>query len=315
MSNMPDCGLTAGASGAPDPIFVAIERHRAAFRIWRAAYDRLAALQDRWEFNEMPRHHSDAPEWIEANTAFLAAVEEVAKALEAVLSTPPTTIAGVADLLDYVGKYECHPVVGTTIYEPALKCYLAFRNAPNNFLPMIAATLPQRATGEPDPIFAGIERHRAAVRGWLAAIDRRWALRQIIPKARRRLEAGEKPDRCTVLRALLFLHVDAPEWIAANTVFLAAVEELAEALEAVLSTPPTTIAGVADLLDYVGREEWEVAPEVEWVNEQLDGTILEIAIKGGRDQWLVEKVEGVRKAAVNFLPMIATTLRSLTAEL
>jgi hypothetical protein len=26
----------------------------------------------------------------------------------------------------------------------------------------------------------------------------------------------------------------------------------------VLSTPPTTFAGVADLLDYVGREGWEV---------------------------------------------------------
>jgi hypothetical protein len=27
----------------------------------------------------------------------------------------------------------------------------------------------------------------------------------------------------------------------------------------VLSTPPTTFAGVADLLDFVGKEEWEVA--------------------------------------------------------
>jgi hypothetical protein len=102
MSNTPNCGPTARASGEPDPVFAAIERHRAAFRIWRAAYDRLGALQDRWGiFNEMPRHYTGAPEWIEANTAFLAAVEEVAKALEILLSTPPTTIAGVADLLDY----------------------------------------------------------------------------------------------------------------------------------------------------------------------------------------------------------------------
>jgi hypothetical protein len=35
MSNMPNCGPTAEASGEADPIFAAIERHRAAFRIWR----------------------------------------------------------------------------------------------------------------------------------------------------------------------------------------------------------------------------------------------------------------------------------------
>jgi hypothetical protein len=121
MSNTPNCGPRAGASGEPDPIFASIERHRTAFRIWRDAYDRLDALQDRGEFSEIPPRHTDAPEWIEANTAYVAAVEEVAKALEILLSTLPTTITGVADLLDYVGRKECHPVVGTTNYEPVLE--------------------------------------------------------------------------------------------------------------------------------------------------------------------------------------------------
>jgi hypothetical protein len=312
MSNTPNGEPTAGASSEPDPIFAAIERHRAAFRIWRPAYDGLGALQDRWEFSEIP-HYTDAPEWIEANTAYVAAVEEVAKALEILLSTLPTTIIGIADLLDYVGRVgrdECHPVAGTTNYEP-VESFFIYRSASLSFLPMIAATLPRRATGEPDPIFAAIERHRAAVRSWLAAIDRRHALRQTIPEARRRWEFDERQDRCTVLYAVLFLHVDAPEWIEANTALIESCEALNRALEVVLSTPPTTIAGVADLLDYVSREEWEVVGADEWADE-LDGTIVENALRRGHNQGPAESP--VRKAAANFLPMIAATLRSLTAE-
>jgi hypothetical protein len=212
-------------------------------------------------------------------------------------------------LLDYVGRYECQPLAGQTILESARdghgpvskRTYEGVKNAAANFLPMIVATLPRRATGEPDPIFAAIERNRAALRAWQAAIDRRGAPREMIPEVRRRWW----PAYCA----------DAPEWIEANTALIEAYEELDKALEAMLSTPPTTIAGVADLLDYVSKEEWELAgaDPNEW-----SGTILENALAGGHDQVLVENpaciVEGVRKAAANFLPMIATTLRSLTAE-
>jgi hypothetical protein len=135
---------------------------------------------------------------------------------------------------------------------------------------MIAATLPRRATHEPDPISAAIERHRAALRGWLAADDRRGVLWDVIPKARRRWEFDERPVHCA----------DAPEWIEANTALIEAYEELDKALEVVLSTPPTTITGVADLLDYVSRYPWEVAGASaysEQANESY-GTILENAL-------------------------------------
>jgi hypothetical protein len=323
MSNAPNCGPTAGASGEPDPIFAAIERHRAALRGWEAAYDRLGVLQEmipearrRWQiFDERPDDCTDAPEWIEANTTFHAAVEELGKALEVVFSTPPTTVAGVADLLDYVGRHEWTPLAGRNILENAhghlpvsKRTYEGVQNAAANFLPMIAATLPRRGIGEPDPIFAAIERHRAALRGWVAATDRRWRLHQMIPEARRRWESGERPHFCT----------DAPEWIGANTALIEAYEELDKALEVVLSTPPTTVAGVADLLDYVSKEEWEVAGAVEEGGGEWYGTILENALEGDHDQGLVENpactVEAVRKAATNFLPIIAATLRTLTAE-
>jgi hypothetical protein len=91
---------------------------------------------------------------------------------------------------------------------------------------------------------------------------------------------------------------------------------LDKALEAVLSTPPTTIAGVADLVGYVSKDEWEVAG----ASDYSEGTILENALEGGgHDQGLVVEnppyiVEAVQKAAANFLPMIAATLRALTAR-
>jgi hypothetical protein len=93
---------------------------------------------------------------------------------------------------------------------------------------------------------------------------------------------------------------------------------LDKALEAVLTSPPTTIAAVADLLDYVGREEWEVAGAVEYSGGGWYGTILENALEGNHDQALVENpaclVEAVQKAAAEFLPMIAATLRALAAQ-
>jgi hypothetical protein len=324
MSNMPDSGPTAGTSSEPDPIVAAIEQHRAALRSWLTAYDRLGALQEmipllpearsHWQiFRERPEDCTDAPEWIEANTILVAAVEEIAKALEVVLSTAPTTIAGAADLLDHVGS---RTVTGTIILEDAFwgsgyapiswRTNFGIRNAADNFLRRVAATLPRRATDKPDPIFAVINRHAAALRGWMAATNRRWSLREI-PEVRRRWTAGEKSNRCN----------DAPEWIEANTALIDAYEELDLALEALLSTPPKSIAGVADLLDYLGREEWEVAGAVE-DSGSWTGTVLRNALSGDEHhQALVENpariVEGVRKAAANFLPMIAATLHSLTA--
>jgi hypothetical protein len=233
MSTTPDDGPTARASGEPDPIFASIQRHRAALQGWLVAYDRLG---------KKGNDCIAAPESIEGNKAFLAATEELDKALETVVSTSPTTIIGVADLFDYIDWYRCEPLAPILNYA---------------FLPLIAATLSRGTTRESDPIFVSIERHRAASGGWLAAIERRSALREMIPVARRRWEAGERPHFCT----------DAPEWIEVNTALIASYEELKKALEVVLSTPPATLAGVTDLPDYVGREGWEVAGVDEWADE------------------------------------------------
>ena len=315
MSNTPNCEPPAGASGGPDPIFAAIERHRAARRRRLAAYDRLGVLQEmipearrRWEISDVrPVDCTDAPEWIEANTALIEAIEELAKALKAVLSTPPTTIAAVADLLDYVAGVDVS--LWGIFYPLGVKSVEGVKKAWGNFLPMIAATLPRRATGEPDPIFIAIKRHRAALRDWLVADRRRGALWEMIPEVRRRWEFDEIPDDC----------IDAPpEWIEANTALIETTEELDKALDVVLSTPPTTITGIADLLDYVGKYPWELAGAGEY---GCDGTILENALEGMSVDGVVQAAPGdalalrmLRKTAANFLPMIAATLRSLTAQ-
>jgi hypothetical protein len=298
MGNTPNFGPTAGTSGEPDPIFAAIERHRIAVGGWLAAYDRLGVLQEmipegrrRWQiFDERPDDCTDAPEWIEANEAFFAAIEELAKALKVVLSTPPATITGVADLLDYVGRYECQPLPGQyagTILKNVLGgTAIGAEKVAANFLPMIAATLPRRASGEPDPIFAAIERHRATLRRWLAAA--------------RRLPDGPP---------------DAPEWTEANEALIEAEDESAKALEVVLSTPPTTITGVADLLDYVGRRLVAVAGPGVYIERarQFGDTIFGNALAGySVDFDDAEQAPDVEKAADNFLPMIAATLRTLT---
>src|SRR5262245_40987220 len=190
VSKTPNCGPTAGASGEPDPIFAAIERHRAALRGWLSAYDRLV-LQEVMP----PEAPPDAPKWIEANTAILAASQEVGKALKVVLSTPPTTIAGVADLLDYAGRDALELALslkpadadlgdgdfleyGTVLANAFDNSIEGVSKAAANFLPMIARLL-RRATGKPDPIFAAIDRHRVALRGWLAAYEQVW--QEMIP--------------------------------------------------------------------------------------------------------------------------------------
>ena len=77
-----------------------------------------------------------------------------------------------------------------------------------------------------------------------------------------------------------------------------------------LSTPPATIAGVAGVLDYAGRDAWELVlslrpADVDVCRDDFDGTVLESAF----ESW----VEELEKAAEKFLPMVAATLRSLTA--
>jgi len=122
-----------------------------------------------------------------------------------------------------------------------------------------------------DPIFALIERHRGAARTFSAAVSNK-----------DKVQAAHWPWS------------DAPERIAADAQYDAASDARHEAIEDLLSTQPTTIAGVAAVLDYVNEPSW---------GEEHDD----------KETILVEAFETSEEAALAFLPMIAATLRRLAS--
>jgi hypothetical protein len=120
-----------------------------------------------------------------------------------------------------------------------------------------------------DPIFALIERHRAATRAFAAAVSNK-----------DKVQEAHWPWS------------DAPERIAADAQYDAASDARQEAIEDLLSTEPTTFAGVAAVLDYVNEPSWDKEDD-------------------GKETILVEAFETLQEAALAFLPMIAATLRRL----
>ena len=123
-----------------------------------------------------------------------------------------------------------------------------------------------------DPIFALIQRHRAATRAFSAAVSNKDKVEEVH-----------------------WPWSDAPERIAADAQYDAASDAWQEAIEELLSTEPTTIAGVAAVLDYVN--------EPSWGKEDDDKKTI-----------LVEAFETSQEAALAFLPMVASTLRGLAVS-
>jgi hypothetical protein len=143
-----------------------------------------------------------------------------------------------------------------------------------------------------DPIFAVIAEHREAMRGESAAYRAQSHAEETIPLELRSWSymAGDEgpPEGCT----------DPPEWIESEMRVVKACNRARDAELAVLATPPTTLAGIAALLDHVSlpsfpdEKNWEGNP-----------TILENAGLCYR--------EDIQDAAADFLPMIADTLREM----
>jgi len=89
-----------GANAAPDPIFAAIERHKAAFRrSQECGRTRSGTVDAKWS----PEY--DHAACIAAEAADEAAVKGSDKAALALTTTQPTTVAGLLALLDYVQAF------------------------------------------------------------------------------------------------------------------------------------------------------------------------------------------------------------------
>lgn len=95
---------------------------------------------------------------------------------------------------------------------------------------------------QPDPVFAAIEAHRAAVAATVAAIDLHSALDEELPieRCRSKFTAWEE----TVVET------DDPRWIAAERGVMQAHNNEEDAACVLVSEPPTTSAGVLALLQY-----------------------------------------------------------------
>jgi hypothetical protein len=81
-----------GASPVEDPIYEVLAEHRATVEAYLAASSKDGELED------------GTPEWQEASAVTQAAIKREREAALAVLTTDPTTIAGVIALLDHVGQ-------------------------------------------------------------------------------------------------------------------------------------------------------------------------------------------------------------------
>jgi hypothetical protein len=129
-----------------------------------------------------------------------------------------------------------------------------------------------------DPIFAAIEEYKIAVAARTAALRATWD--------------GDNP-------ALAGLPKDAPACIAAERVHDEAFDREWELFGALFTTTPTTIAGIAALLDeLVVDPYWEEATELETDAGEL---VIEWAL-GDEDN---------REDVINLMTTLASVLRSL----
>ena len=158
--------------------------------------------------------------------------------------------------------------------------------------PVAARALCRLPVDGDDPVFALIAEHREAMRAESAAYQAQSHAEETIPREQRSWDysAGDEgpPDGCT----------DPPEWIAVMMGVLNACNHENDAMLAILTTPPATLAGIAALLDHVGLPNF---PDEK--GSEGNDTILAVAGLCYR--------EDIQDAAADFLPMIADTLREL----
>jgi hypothetical protein len=89
------------ALAAHDPIFAAIEAHRAAFTNVVAAIDVQAAIEDKLPKGIRSRNGEASARWIECKKAVCLAWEAEEDAAIDLVNIRPTTIGGISALLNY----------------------------------------------------------------------------------------------------------------------------------------------------------------------------------------------------------------------
>ena len=115
--------------------------------------------------------------------------------------------------------------------------------APAAGLAVIASGGIARAIAAPDPVYAVIEAHKAATKALNHLLDETAALEKTLPDDRRQ-------SVITARETVVSSSDGRPEWIANERAVVAACEREREAAMAILKTPPSSLSGVAAILDY-----------------------------------------------------------------
>jgi hypothetical protein len=123
-----------GLATGDDPIFAAIEAHRATIRAFKAAFESRDHLED-----TDPEGSIDAPEWIAAELEIENADERDADAEATFLTTQPTTLAGILASLEHAAE---DAGGDGTILDSASRCHREdVSDAAEAYPAMIAAAL------------------------------------------------------------------------------------------------------------------------------------------------------------------------------
>jgi hypothetical protein len=107
-----------------------------------------------------------------------------------------------------------------------------------------------------DPIFAAIEGHRRARTEFLAAVTEHGACEREIPSSRRQSSVDAWEEN--------IVETDDPRWIAAEKNTIRASNSMDDTAIALLDVTPTTISGVAALLNYVVAVEEDGDGHIAW---------------------------------------------------
>jgi hypothetical protein len=121
---VPIASTTALAGVKVDPIFAAIEKHRAAFKIFTDAVKRYSQVQRAW-FDQREHWEDPQPQEVTDAEADDAATGALAcDALNELIETRPTSLAGKLAVIRYVTSYyngenefcrgRYHPLLGGT---------------------------------------------------------------------------------------------------------------------------------------------------------------------------------------------------------
>lgn len=111
-------------------------------------------------------------------------------------------------------------------------------------LPALAIPAAAAIAG-PDPIFAAIECHRSAALEWMRQVDIGNELEEIIPAERREVHHIGDVDNPEIGKN------DDPRWTAAQRNYITTSDAMENAACDLTNTVPTSIEGIAALLEYV----------------------------------------------------------------